>query len=90
MNEINELLDRLSEAVKENFPGYTDANFTINPNGKISVDILKWDEHKKLPVENRKRKYLASYSKREDGSIGADISYTMNSYMKEIGVLLEG
>jgi hypothetical protein len=89
MNEIYELIDKITLIVKKEFPEATDTRIVFDVTGYVSLDVYIMKEDENLPVEAWKRRELLQQFRFADGHFSEDRSDTQNEYYRQRKVLLE-
>lgn len=85
MKRIMEIAEQFEQAVREAFPGCTDATIYTD-DGHISVEVMRWGDHSQREIVDTPRVYLMKRS-RNGGEWGTEESTGLNAYLKQHGLL---
>jgi len=92
IERIHKKIEELAKLTQKAFPSYSQAMFSVNPKGQLSLSVTEWDADKSdVPVEKQLRRSLWDQSKSANkDEWNEEYSDTMNQYFAERGTLKEG
>ena len=89
MNKVYQLIDNISETVKQIFPKASKIMISAHDDGYINIYVLREEQNESLPVGAWKVRSLFDQARMPDGHFTEDRSREQNQYYKELKRLLE-
>ena len=89
MNKVYQLIDNISETVKQIFPKASKIMISAHDDGYINIYVLREEQNESLPVGAWKVRSLFDQARMPDGHFTEDRSREQNQYYKQLKRLLE-
>ena len=89
MNKVYQLIDNISETVKQIFPKANKIMISAHDDGYINLTVLQEEDDDNIPVEAHKVRFFFDQARFSDGHFGEERSSHQNKFYKERKRLLE-